>query len=75
MSSVEWDSQSNLLLVQLIYRYGDPYDPSSTPATTTAPVFEQIAHKLTNHTLIRPSKRKFTAAVTTRSRNALTVDM
>ena len=75
MSSVEWDSQSNLLLVQLIYKYGDPYNPSLTPETTTTPVFEQIAHQLTNHSLIRLSKRKFTAAVTTHSRNALTVDM
>lgn len=59
-SSVEWNSQTNLLLVQLIYKYGDPYDPSSTSAP---PIFEQIAHQLTNHSLVRPSKRKFTASV------------
>jgi hypothetical protein len=62
MSATEWDSQSELLLLQLIYKYGDPHDASSG-AVTTAEVFEKIAHQLTNHSLIRPSKRKFAATV------------
>jgi len=65
MSRSEWDSQSNLLLVQLIYKYGDPFDPSSSSSSSvaTSPVFEQIAQQLTTHSLIRPSKRKFTGTV------------
>ena len=70
MSRLEWDSQSNLLLVQLIYKYGDPFDPSSSSTdndnnntAVTSRVFDQIAQQLTTHTLIRPSKRKFTGSV------------
>jgi hypothetical protein len=62
MSAVEWDSQSDLLLVQLIYMHGDPHG-SSSAAGATAEVFEKIAHQLSNHSLIRPSKRKFIASV------------
>lgn len=62
MSAAEWDSQSDLLLVQLIYKYGDPQGTSPATATTTE-VFDKIAHQLTNNSLIRPSKRKFTASV------------
>ena len=57
----QWDTQSNLLLIQLIYKYGDPYTQSTTSSTQKDTTFEKIAHQLTQHTLIRPSKRKFTA--------------
>jgi len=65
MATSQWDSQSNLLLLQLIYKYGDPYTPSATSPAATTPVFEQIAQQLTTHSLIRPSKRKFSASVFT----------
>lgn len=61
MSTALWDTQSTLLLVQLIYKYGDPYTQSSTPHTQKDTTFETIAQQLTHHTLIRPSKRKYTA--------------
>ena len=60
-SPPQWDSQSNLLLLQLIYKYGDAYT-SVTPEEKSA-LFDQIAIQLTNHTLIRPSKRKYTGLV------------
>lgn len=63
MATSQWDSQSNLLLLQLIYKYGDPYTPSATAPAATTPVFEQIAQQLTTHSLIRSSKRKFSASV------------
>ena len=66
MSRPEWDSQTNLLLVQLIYKYGDPFNPSQSNeenSTATSAVFDRIAQQLTSHSLIRPSKRKFTGAV------------
>jgi len=56
-----WDSQSNLLLLQLIYKYGDPSD--SVPEQEKLAVFDKIASQLSAHTLIRPSKRKYTGAV------------
>ena len=65
MATSQWDSQSNLLLLQLIYKYGDPYTPSAAAPAATTPVFEQIAQQLANHSLIRPSKRKFSASVFT----------
>jgi len=63
MSTSQWDSQSTLLLVQLIYKYGDPYLQSSTSQPQKHDTFEKIAQQLTNHTLIRPSKRKYTADI------------
>jgi hypothetical protein len=65
MSTAQWDTQSNLLLGQLIYKYGDPFLESSTSPTAkdTTTTFEKIATQLTNHTLIRPSKRKYTANI------------
>jgi hypothetical protein len=55
--SEAWDSLSNLLLVQLIYKLGDPY-PSET-----AKIFDQIALQLTNHSLVRPRNLKYTTTV------------
>ncbi len=62
-SSAAWDSQTNLLLVQLIYKYGDPFTTPDTDTAATAAVFEHIAQQLTNHSLVRPSRRKFNGAV------------
>jgi hypothetical protein len=62
-SSAAWDSQSNLLLVQLIYKYGDPFTTPDTDTAAIAAVFDHIAQQLTAHSLVRRSRRKFTGAV------------
>jgi len=62
-TSAAWDSQTNLLLVQLIYKYGDPFTTPGTDTAAIAAVFDQIAHQLTTHSLVRPSRRKFTGTV------------
>jgi hypothetical protein len=58
-----WDSQSNLILLQLIYKYGDPYSENAISPSQKSSTFDKIAQQLTTHTLIRPSKRKYTGNI------------